>query len=646
MEGDHLFFLKNNEDQSYLEKEVTTMLEADPSTFRGHDSSSFKVGDTVWTMTALQLPRGSVRYSKNLPAIEGARKREGMLVLGSGPNFKDGRCRLVYSFIHPWQLAVDPFGLLKKSAFVSKLDSHGSIFGFRCLRVGDLRIPHEPGVRNIHTNAFYGCSANQVLSNCPAEELGTKAALNGRLHFFLPQDNRSVYPYIIVAPCTKVLDFLVPTLRTDMPLFCNCLTGLTVNRIKVTLKEYTSCKVKRGSSLDIETEVRSIVLQDRVLNDKIDWSDFEKRDGFIIATPPKSLYCCWLPNLGPTFFSDNCTRTYAIRFSISVECTNQRCSSEFWAEIKINVAVEDHNSSLRLRQPQLKKVQDMVFFDECPWSPSVLQDVRQSVAKKTIISKPAYLEHHTCSYFLDNKLHTCISISSRKLRPPKKADHNSRRRNDEKLIKSLPDGGFSSDGSHTVSNSSEIQLWKSPFLSLFSKLEELNNYQPTFGNLHLSAILSGDYGQFVPGSNLKNALNVYILGPQGPTLSLRAISMMIVMKSTRVIQQSHTEPEEKVFELKTTRFKEPVILDEIDRNVDSRLTGVDGKRKCVTIRIPAHVTSASIPKLLPSVLSRSLHREYFIVVKVDLERQNGQNIRLGFFLPIHPTPPGSSEIES
>lgn len=110
------------------------------------------------------------------------------------------------------------------------------------------------------------------------------------------------------------------------------------------------------------------------------------------------------------------------------------------------------------------------------------------------------------------------------------------------------------------------------------------------------------------------------------------------MKSTRVTLQSHSEPEEKVFELKTTRLKEPLILDEIDRSVDSELTGVDGKRKCVTIRIPAHVTSASIPKLLPSVLSKSLHKEYFIVVKVELERQNGQNIRLGFFLPIHPTP--------
>lgn len=614
------------------------MLDADPSTFHGHDSSSFKVGDTVWTMTALQLRRGSVRYSKNLLAVEGARKREGILVLGSGPNFKDGRCRLVYSFIHPWQLAVDPFGALKKSAFVSELGSQGSIFGFRCLRMGDLRIPHEPGVRNIRTNAFYGCSANQVLANCPAEELGTKAAINGKLHFSLPYDNRTIYPYIIVAPCTKVLDFLVPKLRTDMPLFCNCLTGLTVNRIKVTLKEYTSCKVKRGSSFDIETEVRSIVLQDRVLHDKIDWSDFEKRDGLIIATPPKSLYCCWLPNLGPTFFSDNCTRTYAIRFSISVECTNQRCSSEFWAEIKINVAVEDHNSSLRLRQPQLKKVQDMVFFDECPWSPSVLQDVRRSVEKKTFISKPSYLEHHTCSYFLNNMLYTCVTISSRELRTQKKAEQSSRRRTNEKLIKSLPDGGFFSEGSHIVSNTSKNQLLKSPFLSLFSKLDELNNYQPTFGNLHLYAMLSGGDGQFFPGSNLKNALTVYISAPQVPTLLLRAISMMIVMKSTRVTQQSHSEPEEKVFELKTTRFKEPLILDEIDRNVDSELTGVDGKRKCVTIKIPAHITSASIPKLLPSVLSKSLHKEYFIVVKVDLERQNSQNIRLGFFLPIHPTP--------
>ncbi|PSK35449.1 hypothetical protein C7M61_004485 [Candidozyma pseudohaemuli] len=112
---------------------IEEVLRSDPSKYVSHTASSFNVDLTLWHVTALEL--------QNIPLVEGtnylqaAREKEGMLVLGSGPDMNDGSCRLVYSIIKPSQLSVEPFGAFDTSSLCKKYEALGRCSAVRCFSI-------------------------------------------------------------------------------------------------------------------------------------------------------------------------------------------------------------------------------------------------------------------------------------------------------------------------------------------------------------------------------------------------------------------------------------------------------------------------------------------------------------------------------
>ncbi|PVH18278.1 uncharacterized protein CXQ87_001198 [Candidozyma duobushaemuli] len=132
----------------------------------------------------------------------------------------------------------------------------------------------------------------------------------------------------------------------------------------------------------IQENTRTSTLRDKEYNSAFNLSNFKPQGTVFVADFTNAMYDCNLPNIGPTFHSETCSRTYALEIKITCECHSENsCRSEFSTLIDIDVAINDSKSGIQ-PQDQVQQRQDVLSLEKVNLSPFIMTDVESIMAKR------------------------------------------------------------------------------------------------------------------------------------------------------------------------------------------------------------------------------------------------------------------------
>lgn len=611
----HLHFIERSENQEAIEQAISQFLEKDPSKYVSHDVSSFAVDKSTWIVTAVELQGGlKIKSVDNGLSFAEAAQKEGILVLGSGPNLSDGGCRLVYSLIHKAQLSTDPFKAVLSSDFYQLGEKRGSIYAFCCLRVANTQIPFEPGFQNRMTNHFYKCYASKTVSTVIYDNKAENSVY-GKL--VVAYNHPTFFALLggtnLVAPSANLKDYFKILLEQNGLGFCLCMVDIKISRVVINLKEFLTCNGPIGEGLGAQTDMRTLSLQDLKCEEFIRNSDYARERGEIVVYLPHTLYDCALNRLGPSFFSKNCARGYGLEFLVTVECLNSKCSSIFRAFTSINVAIEEYKST-KPQMTRLTKLQDIVNIQSLPNTPLVVQSVRKSMQQRTKVYESSLLEHHTCSFLHDGTIMTIstISLSAKSYSgdKPSKLGFNSGEVPDYANALVCRRDGYSFGTSYYGR-----MLFKSRYLSLYDDFKALRGYGVNSDGF---CVFLPKKKQVISGKTFQELYTLRISCPKKFHVGLKMISIEIVEKTIRK-EGNRVLSDEKAQALVSSVFRAvggKAFVNKYEYNEEQMVT------------VPDDVTLCVIPELAPSVVSETFCRDYFLIMKIKLSILSLQSVRL------------------
>lgn len=200
--------------------------------------------------------------------------------------------------------------------------------------------------------------------------------------------------YNLVSPRLNVKNYFSFRLVQLKPSWCGCMLSVMATRVKVTAIETTECKIPFNEEYKYQEEVREVILKDERVNIVINEMDLRGDDRHFELDP--SLYSCTLPNLGVTFFSRNCSRTYALRFSITLMCLEQKCTSTFDVTMNVVVPLEEQEKKEKAINRLVKK-EDRIVMKRFQKSEVTVQEISKWTDRQKAIEGKRALTSYICA---------------------------------------------------------------------------------------------------------------------------------------------------------------------------------------------------------------------------------------------------------
>lgn len=582
---------------------VSLQIQKDPSNYVSHDSHTFWVKDKHWKATIVRFKKLPISKKNDTSAIDKARKIEGILDFGQGPKFNDGRIRLLSSIIRPRQPLVMPN---------SDLDMECG-WEMQCFHCKDDRVPLEFGVTHGVEKRQYELEKN----SSDDRNVNLKVIARYNTKKFVKSGLLNV-----VSPGTKISKFLSFQLEQTSPFLCRCRGEVSLNHIIVNLKEITRCLVQRSKGFDVQEDTRTTALRDTKNNGVLDVSKFKLEGAVFTRLLPKHMYNFKLPNIGPTFHSENCSRNYALEVKMIFECDSTKsCRSEYSTLIDIDVAIDDDNSDL-CPPEQVEKSQEFLSFQTANLSPSILSDVESLMARWLLQVKYESLGHHASATAIGDSVIVITTVFIPDDYIEKKSFSGWRpgmKKNDPTELLLIPSKkGWKLEGGCTV----ERTFFPSEFLAVFdipSFLGEDVTYDPTFNLAYHRKRLA------CPAMNLSEVISIKLWKDTVLHENVEIVHVNVELQT----QEAHRTSEGKQV-LKTHK----TYLQKMKTGLRLHLRRKGGIRELI---IPDDLLDCLVPVVPPSLLSNTMSRAYFVCVDVkvkSLEQSTYHELSTRFDLPI------------
>lgn len=485
MTHDTLCFIEKNERPKSLSSAIADEVEKNSSNYVSHETHTFTIQGNVWTASELQLNKAR-SVSLKAHSMDRAKIAEGVLRFGQFPNLKDGRGRIVFLFIQLHQLLVVP----KK--WVECWGYRASV-GVRCLQVGDMKIPLGVGLSHEEPEEWY----DAIDSQKEIKNYGGPINCQAIAIYKAPKRHKLMHPCNIVRGGSSIKRFLELQIRQESASLCSCDSDVCIKHVTVTLVENLQFKVLQQGSYGVVKESRRLVLKDSDIHIKLPLLQFVKTADGYVSVLDKSVFNCDLPNLGPTFLSNGCTRTYLIKLDHELECSlaEKPCSSSLSTQLDIEVAMETELSE-KTALSKVGKSQDVVIIDQFPKDTMIVQNVSEHVLEE--VSKiDNCLGHQTCilcqrdNVIMITTIYSSSPANSSKLsisQNTQKIDDNEADEKPDDFALVASNGFWKLKSTCGFSFDREVSFPLSKSFHVFDEDKFANNYESSSGNYSIRAL--------------------------------------------------------------------------------------------------------------------------------------------------------------
>lgn len=406
-----LHFIEKDENQRKVEKTISDLINKEPSNYVSHDVSSFTDSSHTWNVTRLQLKNVTkIEATEQKDSdIEKVRQKEGILVFGSGPNLNDGTGRVIFSAVKRNQLKLSHLESLMSGHFANERARFNSTYADRCFRVGKELFHYTPG---FETDAAFQCHRSHAhwLGTHSIDRDENGSTVRGTLKVTKLNFIGSTEPCNVISPENNLKDHFDIKLGQLKPSWCGCMLDVMISRVKITAVETTECIIALDEGYGYKKNVREATLHDKEFQTEIKRSDMKGDHDDRNFKLPFAHYNCSLPNLGATFFSNNCSRTYALRFSVTLMCLEKKCTSTFNVTLNIVVGLKEFEK-LKAVENGLFKKRDFLYIQNFPKTEAVAQDIDEWVRKKALAIGKLTLNSHMCAIPRKDVIFGIITIS-------------------------------------------------------------------------------------------------------------------------------------------------------------------------------------------------------------------------------------------
>lgn len=377
-----IYLIENAKTPSSSRQTVDEELQNNPSNYLFHDTHAVMVDGESWTLTGLTLKEA--KLIEDTSYLQQARKREGVLDCGLGPTLNDGKARIVFAVSRLEQFQYCPRRFTDKN----------TLLGVRCLQIKDSLAPLE--------YAF----SNTLLDKYRTLNPGTYSSTEGQLSDEVPLRLESYYkapllfsilpPSRIITPGSKVPTFMELRLCQNDGSLCDYRKGLLVSKIKLVVEEHTLCKIQSKEGFSFEKNVRDFVGHKLLKNFTILFSAFQSNGTSYTAPIPTDHYPFVFPRTGPSFYTEDFSRTYTVRIEMTICCNLKQVQWHLSTLMNVDVAIEHHLSSSKPAfQPVLEDY--LLLIDKVPKSPLILLDVASTSAMRVSSIPSGCLSYSTIS---------------------------------------------------------------------------------------------------------------------------------------------------------------------------------------------------------------------------------------------------------
>ncbi|PVH16412.1 uncharacterized protein CXQ87_004703 [Candidozyma duobushaemuli] len=279
-----------------------------------------------------------------------------------------------------------------------------SLVGVRCLQIRDDLVPLDVGVTPLRARSSLNTSDRSYAPEAFVDVTVEKSIEVELLAKYKPpKQYELVSPGNLVKSGSFLKDFVQLELKSTNTFFCSCEGDVFIKHITIILEEHFRYQHLESKGCCVSEEVRTVVLKDSSINYSIFHADFENTVNGCSFVPKDLLHDCNLPNIGPSFSSNECTRGYAIRFDIDLECASKKCAQRIFTVMEIAVATEVDSSEPIL---QVHKKQDVTLVEKFPLNSNLAENAIHNL--EVILGQQTVMLNKTCreAVHKEYKLHS------------------------------------------------------------------------------------------------------------------------------------------------------------------------------------------------------------------------------------------------
>lgn len=277
------------------------------STYVSHCTQGFDVSNEHYQVSEFKFRRGG----RGAPPWgdenwQAACFKAGVDKFGSGPNFEEKVPMLVYAVID-YRLLSDMYQKASKK--------NGTIGGDCVFEVNDSRHLFS-GSTYPMTHDLWGLQLQRNMKQLNNRRLRYRMKLEA--NFIKPASFSQSDNHKIILPGTNVADVLSLGLKFLRTIFGPSKSDVfTVHKVTVALKELTCAPRWQGDRILLYNSSKYL-REEELLNvnvkEKIHFDRIKERP--CVYWLPRKLYDCQIPPIGPTFFSNTLTRSYALEIAV------------------------------------------------------------------------------------------------------------------------------------------------------------------------------------------------------------------------------------------------------------------------------------------------------------------------------------------
>lgn len=599
MNSTSLHIIQRKKPQEGIILGVSYEMENRPSNYISHETFACRVDGELWGVSSLNL-----REVSPVPPdlLKEMKKNEGMLSFGKSLDLTDDRGRIVYCLTGMNQLLTNHFPYLegsKKDSFV----------GIRCLQVKDDLVPLDVGVTPLRAKSSPDMLENlgtlEILENFVEIQKEDTIDVELLATYKPPEQYELVLPGNIVKSGSCLSDFVQLELKQTNTFFCSCQGEISINHITIILEEHLRFQHIALKGCCVSEDVRTVVLKDSSINNFISHTDFKNIGTGFFYFPEVSMYNCNLPNIGPTYSSNKCTRSYVIRFSIDLECGSKKCSKHISTAMDIAVATE-----VDLAKPilQMQKKQDVMLIEKFKLDSDLAQNaIQYCIARRDEMSLDM-ISFHISSVVEGDKaliiatLHTTDCYDMQSERKVKEIESS------EVLALYPRKGVWTVNAAKLTTSIAGIpgrMVQVSRFVNGFDKFRFSNSYgsrqgRYSFMSDYRGALMAG------PGMTLDSTITFKFISSCRSFVSIYFSNLEVILgQQTVILNKNCREAIHKEYKLHSENGKH-VSFREVDEN---------GQKSFL---FEGLLEGCKIPNVLPSTLSDCFNKSYKLNVSLEV----------------------------